>query len=158
MDTVRCRHCNRVNRTPAAGSGSPLCGNCHRPLPWIVDAGDHDFGQVAERASIPVVVDLWAPWCAPCRRVSPVLERLAEERAGEIKLVKVNVDDAPALTQRFAVRAVPTLLILDQGNVIAAKAGAAPAFALRSWLDHALARTTSTPAQEQPTEKQETPT
>jgi thioredoxin 2 len=108
-------------------------------LPWIVDAGDEDFAEVAERGSLPVVVDFWAVWCGPCRMVSPALDQLAHERAGKVKLVKVDVDKAPDLSARFGIQAVPTLMVLVGGKVVARQAGAAPAPALRSWLDGALA-------------------
>jgi thioredoxin 2 len=136
---VRCEHCGRTNRVPAAATGIPRCGNCHQPLPWIADAGDGTFAEIAEAATIPVVVDLWAPWCAPCRMVSPALERLARDLAGRIKLVKVNIDEAPQLAQRFDVHAVPALLILRKGEVTARQAGALPLPALRTWVEHALA-------------------
>jgi thioredoxin 2 len=139
-DVVRCENCGRRNRVPAAATGIPRCGNCHQPLPWIVDAGDEDFTEVAERASVPVLVDLWAPWCGPCRMVSPALAQLAGELAGQLKLVKVNVDEAPKLQQRFGVQAIPTLMVLRKGQVIARQAGAAPAPALRAWLEEALQR------------------
>jgi thioredoxin 2 len=139
---VRCVHCGRSNRIPATGRGHPRCGNCHRPLPWVVDAGDEEFVAVAHESSLFVLVDLWAPWCGPCRMVSPTLERLAGERAGQVKLVKVNVDEATEVSRRFAVQAVPTLLLLDKGEVIARQAGAAPANALRTWLDQAIASRT----------------
>ena len=135
---IECPNCGRKNRVPAAVSGLPRCGNCHQPLPWIADAGDNTFAEVAEAASLPVVVDLWAPWCGPCRMVSPALEQLATERAGQLKLVKVDVDKAPAISQRFTVQAVPTLLLLDHGQILARQAGAAPVAALRNWLDQAL--------------------
>ncbi len=124
---------------PAAANGTPRCGNCHEPLPWIVDAGDDDFAEVAEQASVPALVDLWAPWCGPCRMVSPALEQLATEMAGKLKLVKVNVDEAPKLQQRFGVQAIPTLLLLRNGAVAARQTGAAPAGALRTWLERGLA-------------------
>jgi thioredoxin 2 len=124
---------------PAVGESVPKCGDCHQPLPWIAEAGDDDFAEVAERAPMPVLVDLWASWCGPCRMVSPALERLAIDRAGSLKLVKVDVDAAPLLSQRFTIRAVPTLLVLCGGEVLAQQAGAAPEPALRSWLDGALA-------------------
>jgi thioredoxin 2 len=135
---VTCPHCARRNRVPAVADGTPRCGNCHRRLPWIADAGDDDFAAVAERAPVPVLVDLWATWCAPCRTVSPTLERLAAERAGELKLVKVDVEAAPRLSRRFDVRAVPTLMVLRDGEVLARQPGAAPEPALRTWLDQAL--------------------
>jgi thioredoxin 2 len=109
-------------------------------LPWITDAADDDFTEVVAQADLPVLLDLWAPWCAPCRTLSPALERLAKDYAGRVKLVKVNVDAAPQLSQRFAVQAVPTLLLLDHGQVIATQQGAAPEPALRHWLDQSLAR------------------
>jgi len=136
--TVVCQHCGKKNRLPVAARGTPKCGKCHEPLPWIVDAGDADFSEIAQQASMPVLVDLWAVWCAPCRQVSPVLARLADERAGRVKLVKVDVDKAPGLSQRFDVQAVPTLLVLRGGEVVARQAGAAPANILREWLDRGL--------------------
>jgi thioredoxin 2 len=139
-DVVRCENCGRRNRVPPAATGTPRCGDCHQPLPWIVDAGDEDFAEVAERASVPVLVDLWAPWCGPCRMVSPALAQLAGEMAGRVKLVKVNVDQAPKLQQRFGVQAIPTLMVLRDGQVKARQAGAAPAPALRAWLEQALQR------------------
>ena len=136
--TVRCTNCGKTNRVPAAAQGRPRCGNCQTPLPWIAEAGDTDFAAVAEQASLPVLVDLWATWCGPCRMVSPALERVATELAGRIKLVKVDIDRSPALAQRFEVQAVPTLLVLDHGRTIARQAGAAPAPALRQWVEKAL--------------------
>jgi thioredoxin 2 len=135
---VTCPNCGQRNRVPAAAASVPKCGNCRNALPWIADAGDDDFSEVAERPPIPVVVDLWATWCGPCRMVSPALEQLAIERAGDIKLVKVEIDAAPRLAQRFEVHAVPTLLVMRDSEVIARQPGAAPVAALRRWLDQAL--------------------
>ncbi|SES44381.1 thioredoxin [Lentzea albida] len=135
---VACPNCGRTNRIPVAAQGRPKCGNCGRPLPWIVDALDGDFGEVAEQADVPVLVDMWATWCGPCRMVSPVLDQIAHERAGEIKLVRVDVDRAPRLSERFDVRSIPTLMILRGGEVIARQPGAVPAPQLRAWLDNAL--------------------
>ena len=135
---VVCPNCGRKNRVPAAAAGTPRCGHCHNPLPWIVDAGDDSFAERVEQARMPVLVDLWAPWCGPCRAVSPALENLARDRAGRIKLVKVNVDESPAIAARFGVQGIPTLLVLDKGTVVTRQAGAAPEAALRQWLDQAL--------------------
>ena len=135
---ITCPNCGRKNRVPTSASGTPRCGSCHRPLPWIVDAGDDNFTEIAEKASVPVVVDLWAPWCGPCRMVSPVLAELATEFAGRMKLVKVNVDVAPRLQSRFGVQSIPTLLLLDGGQVKATQIGAPPPAALRSWLEQGL--------------------
>jgi thioredoxin 2 len=138
-EIITCPNCGRKNRVPAAAAGTPRCGNCHKPLPWIVDAGDDDFAEVAEHASVPALIDLWAPWCGPCRMVSPALEQLAAEMAGTLKLVKVNVDESPKLQQRFGVQAIPTLMVLRDGQVAARQTGAAPPAALRTWLEQALA-------------------
>ena len=138
VTTVRCENCGKTNRVPIAAEGKPRCGNCKTPLPWIVEAGDGNFAEVAEKGSTFVLVDFWAPWCGPCRMVSPALEQLARERAGQLKLVKVNVDTAPTLSQRFMIQAVPTLMVLDHGRVLARQPGAAPVNVLRSWLDQAI--------------------
>jgi thioredoxin 2 len=136
--TVTCPHCGRRNRVAAAAEGVPKCGHCHQPLPWITDAADDDFTDVADRASVPVLVDLWATWCGPCRMVSPALEQLAGELAGRVKLVKVDVDRAPKVAQRFTVQAVPTLIVQHQGSVLARQPGAMPLTALREWVLQAL--------------------
>jgi thioredoxin 2 len=138
--TVRCKNCGRVNRVPAAARGKPRCGNCKEFLPWIIDAGDADFAEIAEQTTVPVLVDLWATWCGPCRMVIPALEQLATEKAGQLKLVKVDIDRAPTLAQRFSIQAVPTLIVLNRGEVIARRPGAAPLDVLRKWLDDAIAR------------------
>src|SRR6516165_10535377 len=137
-DLVKCPHCGRRNRVPAAAAGTPRCGHCHQPLPWIVDATDGTFTEVAEQASVPVLVDLWAPWCGPCRMVSPALEQLATEMAGRLKLVKVNVDTSPRVSQRFDAQAIPTLLLLRGGQVAARQIGAAPIAVLRAWVENGL--------------------
>lgn len=134
-----CPACGKTNRVPAQAAGRPRCGNCKTELPWIVSAGDADFAAVAEQSPVPVLVDFWAAWCGPCRMVSPVLDKLARERPGRIKLVKVDVDKSPRLSRRFDVQAIPTLVVMVDGRVAARQAGAAPAEVLRSWLDGALA-------------------
>ena len=140
---VECPNCHTKNRVPAVADGVPRCGKCHNTLPWIVDATDDTFAAVADEATIPVLVDVWAPWCGPCRMVSPALEALATELAGRIKLVKVNADDSPKVSGRFGVQAIPTLVLLHHGEVIDTQIGAAPAAALRAWLDQHLPRSES---------------
>ncbi|GAB2856317.1 thioredoxin TrxC [Actinoallomurus bryophytorum] len=138
--TAGCANCGRQNRVPAAAAGVPRCGDCHEPLPWIADADDDTFADVAGNASVPVLVDLWAKWCGPCRQVTPALEEVARDLAGRVKLVKVDIDRAPKTQARFEVMAVPTLLLMRDGSAIARKSGAAPASALRQWVEQALER------------------
>ena len=141
---VTCERCGRRNRVPAAAAGKPQCGNCGAPLPWIAEADDATYEQVVETSSVPVLLDLWAPWCGPCRMVSPALEQLARRYAGALKLVKVNVDEATHVAQRFEVKGIPTLVVLDRGNVLARQTGAAPEAALAQWLEQALTTTSGT--------------
>jgi thioredoxin 2 len=140
---VVCPTCGRKNRVPAAASGVPRCGHCHHPLPWTAVADDDSYHAVVEEAALPVLVDLWAPWCGPCRVISPALEALARSRAGQIKLVKVNVDESTRVAGRHGVQSIPTLLLVDDGVVVARQVGAAPEHVLSTWLDEALTKTQS---------------
>jgi thioredoxin 2 len=140
-DVVVCDACGKKNRVPAAATGKPQCAKCHAPLAWTAEAGDNTFTEVVEQSTVPVLVDLWAPWCGPCRMVSPALEQLAHDFAGKMKLVKVNVDESPGVARRFAVQGIPTLLVTRGGEVVARQTGAAPLPALRQWLDQALTTT-----------------
>jgi len=140
MIIATCPNCSQKNRLPETAAGRPRCGSCKNWLPWIVDATDENFTEHAEKATIPVLVDFWATWCGPCKMVDPVLKDLASKRAGQVKLVKVDIDKSPAVARRFEVQAVPTLLVLNSGEVVARQAGAAPAHVLGPWLDTALNR------------------
>jgi thioredoxin 2 len=133
-DIVTCPRCGRRNRVPAAANGVPRCGNCHQPLPWITSADDDSFAEVVDAARLPVLVDLWAVWCGPCRVVSPALEQVARDLAGSVKLAKVDVDASPKTSARFAVQAIPTLLVMQRGEVRARRAGAASASVIRQWV------------------------
>jgi thioredoxin 2 len=135
---VVCPNCQTKNRVPISSDGAPRCGKCHAPLTWIADATDDDFDVVVERATIPVLVDIWAPWCGPCRMVSPALEQLASEMAGQLKLVKLNTDENPRVSQRFNVMSIPTLLLFSGGEVIDQQVGAAPLLTLRTWIQDKL--------------------
>ncbi|MCW2794037.1 MAG: thioredoxin [Nocardioides sp.] len=137
---VECANCGAKNRVPAVAEGVPRCGKCGTPLRWVVDASDAEFEAVVDRSSLPVLVDVWAPWCGPCRMVSPALEKLAGELAGQLKLVKVNADDNPDVSRRFEVQAIPTLVLLDQGEVVDKQIGALPEHQLRSWVESKLPR------------------
>jgi thioredoxin 2 len=139
-DIVPCPSCGKRNRVPAAARGVPRCANCHTALPWLTSAGDGDFEEVAGRSSLPVLVDLWAPWCGPCRVVEPGVQQAAEKLAGRLKAVKVNVDQAPRTAERLGVRGIPTLLILRQGREVARQVGAVPPPQLVRWAEEVITK------------------
>ena len=139
-DVVACPDCGKKNRVPPAAAGVPQCAACHAPLPWLTDADDDDFDRVAGESPLPVLVDLWAPWCGPCRAVAPGVEQAARKFAGRLKVVKVNVDKAPAVAARFDARSIPMLLILDRGQLKDRQVGAVPPDVLLRWAEKSLAR------------------
>jgi thioredoxin 2 len=106
-------------------------------LPWLVNANDTNFDTVID-SRLPILVDLWAPWCGPCRMVAPAVERSSREFAGQLKVVKVNVDEAPGISARLGVQGIPTLLMMRQGRVVARQVGALPESQLRSWIKGSL--------------------
>jgi thioredoxin 2 len=122
---LTCPGCSKKNRIRPNEHGTPHCGSCGQALAWVVNATDETFGREA-RASVAILVDLWAPWCGPCRYVSPMLEELALEYAGRLKVVKVNVDENPGLATLFSARSIPTLVIMRDGRVVDRVVGAIP--------------------------------
>lgn len=132
---VTCPDCGKKNRVPAVASGRPRCAHCHHDLPWFATAGDGDFTAVVEQSPLPVVVDLWAPWCGPCRMISPALEDVATRLRGRVKLVKVNVDDSPRTAARFNVQGIPTLLVFRYGELVDTSVGARGAAELQAWIE-----------------------
>jgi thioredoxin 2 len=136
---ISCAHCATKNRVPATVKGRPRCASCHRDLPWLVDAHDDDFDAIVA-THLPVLVDLWAPWCGPCRMVAPAVEQAARELAGQLKVVKVDVDQAPRVAARFGVQGVPTLLLLRNGGVVDRHVGALGPGPLRAWLRDQMTR------------------
>lgn len=138
-----CPHCATRNRVPVAAHGHPRCGKCHADLPWLVDVASAEFDEVIANSSLPVLVDLWAPWCGPCRAVAPALEHLAAERAGSLRIAKVNVDDEPAVSQRLGVQGIPTMVLFRDGVEAGRQVGALPANSIAQWIDTTLASTRS---------------
>jgi thioredoxin 2 len=122
---LACPSCGTKNRVGPVPRGTPRCASCKTPLPWIVPADDSSFTAETE-ASVPVLVDFWAPWCGPCRMVEPVLSQLASEQAGALKVVKVNVDENPRLAARFQAMSIPLLVIMRDGNEVDRVIGAVP--------------------------------
>jgi thioredoxin 2 len=121
---IDCPSCGAKNRVPLskiAQGLQPSCGRCKQPLPLDskpVTVTDGTFASVVEHSPLPVLLDMWAPWCGPCRMVAPVIEELAKEMAGRVRIGKLNVDENPATAARFGVQSIPTLLVLDRGREI----------------------------------------
>jgi thioredoxin 1 len=95
---------------------------------------EQSFEEEVLQSEKPVIVDFWAEWCGPCHAVAPVLDRIVEERNGDLKLVKVNIDEQPALSQRFGVQSIPTMILFKNGEPAAAAIGAQPKPALEKAL------------------------
>jgi thioredoxin 2 len=130
---IACSNCGARNRVGPIARGTPRCAKCKTMLAWVVDADASSF-QDEVTASVPVVVDLWAPWCGPCRMISPVLADLAARHAGRLKIVKVNVDEEPALGRRFGASSIPLLVVLRDGREVDRIVGALPRPALEARL------------------------
>jgi thioredoxin 2 len=130
---ITCPNCGKKNRVRPDPGGVPRCAVCHHLLPWVVDADRNTF-EAETRASVPVVVDFWAPWCGPCRMVTPSLERLASAHAGSLKVVKLNVDEAPDIGARFEVQGIPLLVLMRNGEELDRLVGAAPESQIDAWL------------------------
>jgi len=132
---VTCPKCGQKTRVQPAAGGVPHCPKCGEALPWLTDTSTSEFNSVVEKSPIPVLIDFWAPWCGPCRIVAPAVEHLSEELAGKLKVAKLNTDDEPELGERFGVRAIPTLVLMDGGRERDRVTGALNVNALRSWVD-----------------------
>jgi thioredoxin 2 len=131
VEVVRCPACGTTNRVPRAKLEQglrPVCGRCKAPLvdgaPIVVT--DATFATSVGASPLPVLLDMWAPWCGPCRMVGPIVDQLARELAGRVRVGKLNVDDNPATASRFGVRSIPTLLILRNGSEVDRIVGAVP--------------------------------
>ena len=122
---IRCSECGAANRVPREKIEQglkPKCGRCKSPLSAQggapVTVTDATFAAEVERSPLPVLVDAWAAWCGPCRMIAPVIDELAAELAGRVKVAKLNVDENPAMASRFGLRSIPTLLVMKGGREV----------------------------------------
>jgi thioredoxin 2 len=143
---IRCDQCGTLNRVPQANLArglQPVCGRCKARLgaaaPAPIAVTDATFAALVERSALPVLMDAWAPWCGPCRTIAPIVDELAAELAGRVRVVKLNVDENPRTAARFDLRSIPTLLVLRGGREIDRLVGAQPKPAILGRLQRALA-------------------
>lgn len=136
---IVCPSCEARNRVPVATGGKPRCAKCHTDLPWLAEATETDLNSAITTSSLPMLVDLWAPWCGPCRAVAPALQQLAADRAGSLRVVKVNVDEWPAVSSRLGVQGIPTMVLFHRGVEVGRQVGALPGPQIERWVDTSLA-------------------
>ena len=140
---IRCPSCGATNRVPAAALRTgkrPVCGKCKTPLAaGPITVTDANFATEVEASPTPVLLDLWAAWCGPCRTIAPVVEELAGELAGRVKVGKLNVDENPSTAGRFGVRSIPTLLVFKGGREVDRIVGVVPKAEIARRLQRAIA-------------------
>jgi thioredoxin 2 len=139
QQVVTCSACGARNRVNFSKAGvTPVCGRCGKPLSppsHPVTVTDANFASEVERSPVPVLLDLWAPWCGPCRMLAPVLEELAGEMAGRVRIAKLNVDENPITSGRFNVRSIPTMLVMQNGREVDRLVGLMPKLEIKQRLE-----------------------
>ncbi len=128
---IPCPECDATNRVLAekARQGDAVCGRCKTRLSLSaapLTVTDANFVAAVEHSPLPVLVDLWAAWCGPCRMIAPIIEQLAQALAGRVRVAKLNIDENPVTAARYHVQSIPTLLIFQNGEVKDRIVGAAP--------------------------------
>ena len=134
---VSCAQCGQKNRVANGKATAARCGACKQPVfpDHPVTGRDATWVAEVERSALPVLVDFWAPWCGPCRAIAPALEGIARDRAGRLKVVKINVDENPQTAARFSIQSIPTLMVFRDGKMIDQMRGALPKAAIEARLD-----------------------
>ena len=137
-----CGHCGQINRLPAEKQASAArCGSCHKPLfDGPVEVDEQGFARQLANSDVPVLVDVWAPWCGPCRAMAPMFERAARELEPEVRLLKLNADDAPGVSSRLQITGIPTLLLMREGREVSRSSGAMDARGIVAWTRAGLAK------------------
>ena len=138
---IVCPHCGTVNRMPSERRAEAArCGGCHQALfdghPAAVD--EAGFERHVRANSIPVLLDVWAPWCGPCRTMAPAFEQAAVALEPQVRLLKLNADEAPNVAAQLGVRGIPAMYLFRGGSILAQAAGAMSADAIVRWVHNHL--------------------
>lgn len=132
-----CPHCDAINRAEASRlSEGPVCGKCKKPIftGHYLELTSQNFEAQTTQSDLPVLIDFWAPWCGPCRMMSPVIDQAAQELQFKLRVAKINTDAEGSLAGNFGIRGIPTLIVLDHGREIARQSGAVNYAGLLAWL------------------------
>lgn len=138
---IVCPACSAVNKVPADKPAlKAKCGSCSRPLfnGRPLDANAARFEKQIKRSSVPVVVDVWAPWCGPCRTMAPAFEQAARDMEPDVRFMKLNSDDQQDVAARLGIRGIPTMILYKDGREVARQSGAMSASQIKTWISQKL--------------------